>query len=76
MLLPVSCILVESCDSWYTTYYTDLNCTDVYSVVKLNDYTDCRVATDLKISNLVSVRGKCALSSSPLPVSVDSFIIR
>jgi hypothetical protein len=66
----------ESCDGWYTTYYTDVNCTDVYNTMAVDQYTDCRVATELKISNMVSVRGRCGTATEGAPVNFTSYIVR
>lgn len=67
--------VTASCDGWYTTYYTDVNCTDVYKTTQMDDYTSCRPAESLQVSNLLSVRGKCTFSPN-LPILSDSYIVR
>ena len=65
----------DSCVGWYTTYYTDLDCTDVYNVATVEDFATCRSAAELHISNMLSVRGKCSFAPEP-PVSTTSFVVR
>lgn len=67
--------MTASCDGWYITYYTDVNCTDVYNNTRIEHYTDCRPSTSLKVSNMRSVLGKCSFSQE-LPIQSDSYIFR
>ena len=68
--------VTESCDSWFITYYTDKLCTTVYSTFKEPaNYTDCRLWTNQPVSNLVSAKGKCSLSSRA-PVQATSYLVR
>jgi len=68
--------VTESCDSWAITYYTDKLCTAVYSTYREPaNYTDCRLWTNQPVSNLVSTKGKCSLSSRA-PVQSTSYLVR
>lgn len=68
--------VTESCDSWAITYYTDKLCTTVYSTYREPaNYTDCRLWTNQPVSNLVSAKGKCSLSSRA-PVQATSYLVR
>lgn len=68
--------VTESCDGWYITYYTDKLCTTVYSTFREpTNYTDCRPWSKQHVSNLVSAKGKCSLSSRA-PVQATSYLVR
>lgn len=65
----------DACNDWYITYYTDKFCTTVHNVARTDNYTDCRPAGSLLVTNLVSVRGKCSTTPA-VSVRASSYIIR
>jgi hypothetical protein len=67
--------IIDACDSWYTTYYTDTKCKTVYKTTFAEDYAQCKDASSFGVSNLVSVIGKCTFQLHP-PVMADSYVVR